>query len=948
MARVVRRAASALARRAPSRAVQRRARKHKVIMESVTQEKKKLRTVISFEARAPSGYTFIPAGNPLLTTTCKERCRKEGLQIHAVSTTPHANTHNLSQHVHRIGFHFPSTVVATACSELGLYLTSAGKAVPFHNLGNLDHPPQADSEVSQLTINTEARDAIKDLFPNVPQSDLFQIIKTAFQKGQQKVGTAPGLPLARRAQLAVVAHIRHVYTDYDRLLKQKSFHEARAAVEQTTLIKVIQWRGDDENGQTVLEDVFREVIVISDDEDSETEEEMTSATNTRDPSVEYLSNNDRFQDVQTQPVNIGIPSNEDLAKELSEEAPPGFRFVARVPAKKTIDRRGFSRYQAWNRALHRFRAEAQGTEQAHLGEAPPEQQSPRNAKRCADAQELSDPVMRRDIAPKSVGFVSRADPGPIQANRPAQQMSGVPSADNPSGKNHVGTQERQLPLESQRAFSQYGSGGRPLSLTAQEPFDIRPMERNPRPSGNVIYPQNNSHAEAGSNLRTERFHIPSKVRANAPVFVSGPKELQPISETQVGSRPELPLSYLSSSGPIPQDHALPSIETPWPLEKRLVEGRLEQMTKRMSLRSVTPVHHLQGDSSHHGNAGPPDSPDDPNVKRRRIAHYARRPDSRPDTWNTRPNGVPVSQGLSPRGQYRREEIVPEYCSQDPPYFRRYYFPPAEQPLVAGYPPERIPVALAAAQVSQDGRPPMERMRIIDPHQQASTHRPPPAFSGPNGSYAGGDRTTRVAQEISRPETRPAYYSDRSPRMDRARPSTLEEPYAPIWKPYTDRDHLFHEVPPGGKQYADGFVRHVDIREARPVEYLIQRPRPQPTHPGENLTQPAKMRMPDHYDTMRLSQARASSEQYQPPSPRVVAQKSHDQLYRRPEVVPGSHKPHGSPRQRRPGSGLSTTRRVHAPRSVQMAEQNRPIYVQRVESQPPQQTVPDGRHVVIVD
>lgn len=706
----------------------------------------------------------------------------------------------------------------------------------------------------------------------------------------------------------MVAHIRHLYTDYDRLLKQKSFHEARAAVEETTLKKVIQWRGDDENGQTVLEDVFREVIVISDDDDSETEEETASATNTRDQSVEYLSNNARFQDVQTQPVNIGIPSNGDLAKELSEEAPPGFRFVASVPAKKTIDRRGFSRYQAWNRALHRFRAEAHGAEQARLGEAPPEQQSPRNAKRCADAQELSDPFVRRDIAPKPVGFVSRADPGPIQANRPAQQIPGVPPADNSSGNSHVGTQERQQHhLESQRAFSQYGSGGRPLSLTIQEPSDIRLMERNPRPSGNIIYSQSTSHAEAGPDLRAERYPAPSDDRANAPVFVSGPKELQPISETQIGSRPGLPLSYLSRSGAIPPDHALPSIEPPWPLEKRLVDGRLEQMTKRMSLRSVTPVHHLQGESSHHGNAGPPDDLDDLNVKRRRIAHYAHLPDSRPDAWNSRPNGVPVSQGLSPRGQYRREEIVPEYRSQDPPHSRRYYFPQTEQPPVVGYPPERIPVPLAAAQVGQDGRPPMERTRIIDPHQQASTHRPPPALSGPNGSYAAGDRTIRVVQETSRPETRPVYYSDRSPRMDRARLSTLEEPYAPIWKPYTDRDHLFHEVPPGGKQYADGFVRHVDIREVRPVEYLIQRPRPQPTHPGENLTQPAKMRRSDHHEIMTFSQARASSEQYQPPSPRVVAQKSHDQLSRRPEVVSGSHKPHGSPRQRRPGSGLSTTR-----------------------------------------
>jgi hypothetical protein len=54
-------------------------------MESITQEKKKLRSVISFEAKAPPGYTFIPAGNPHLTTACKELCRKDGLKIFAVS-----------------------------------------------------------------------------------------------------------------------------------------------------------------------------------------------------------------------------------------------------------------------------------------------------------------------------------------------------------------------------------------------------------------------------------------------------------------------------------------------------------------------------------------------------------------------------------------------------------------------------------------------------------------------------------------------------------------------------------------------------------------------------------------------------------------------------------------------------------------------------------------------
>lgn len=91
-------------------------------------------------------------------------------------------THDLSQHVHRIGYHFPSTVVAAACLELGLYLTSAGKAVPFQALGDAEIRRRAESDVSQITLNTEARDILRDLFPNIPDNDLNQIIKTAFQK----------------------------------------------------------------------------------------------------------------------------------------------------------------------------------------------------------------------------------------------------------------------------------------------------------------------------------------------------------------------------------------------------------------------------------------------------------------------------------------------------------------------------------------------------------------------------------------------------------------------------------------------------------------------------------------------------------------------------------------------------------------------------------------------
>lgn len=99
-----------------------------------------------------------------------------------MQTTPHHSTHGLSQQVHRMGYHFPSPVVATVCMDLGLYLTATGKAVSFEKFGGRPANEGAASETSQTTINTEARDVIRDLFPNIPDNDINQIIKTAFQK----------------------------------------------------------------------------------------------------------------------------------------------------------------------------------------------------------------------------------------------------------------------------------------------------------------------------------------------------------------------------------------------------------------------------------------------------------------------------------------------------------------------------------------------------------------------------------------------------------------------------------------------------------------------------------------------------------------------------------------------------------------------------------------------
>jgi hypothetical protein len=66
--------------------------------------------------------------------------------------------------------------------ELGLYISENGNVVPFEQFGTKSATTDGDVDVPQITINTEARDVIRDLFPRIPDDDINQIIKTAFQK----------------------------------------------------------------------------------------------------------------------------------------------------------------------------------------------------------------------------------------------------------------------------------------------------------------------------------------------------------------------------------------------------------------------------------------------------------------------------------------------------------------------------------------------------------------------------------------------------------------------------------------------------------------------------------------------------------------------------------------------------------------------------------------------
>lgn len=115
-------------------------------------------------------------------------------------------------------------------------------------------------------------------------------------QGTNRVGNAKELSLARRVQLAVVAHIRHTYTEYDKMLKTGSWMEARQKVEHVSLAKLKEWRDETGEQSNEIEDTFREVIVLDDDEDETSDGGDTP--DEREQSMEIVSNRVTARDIQ--------------------------------------------------------------------------------------------------------------------------------------------------------------------------------------------------------------------------------------------------------------------------------------------------------------------------------------------------------------------------------------------------------------------------------------------------------------------------------------------------------------------------------------------------------------------------------------------------------------------------------------------------------------------------
>lgn len=173
-----------------------------------------------------------------------------------------------------------------------------------------------DQEPVKQENTEQVREAIKELFPRIPDQDLSAILERAWAQGTSRVGTNTNIELPRRVQLATIARIRHHYTDYDRLLRAFEWKEARAMVEPICLKKLIEWRGENEDDDdNEFEEIVRETIVIDDDDDVEPLQ-RASRTDDEDSTAEidqgYAS--DTSLEISHKPAAV-----EDLGAEIHDE-----------------------------------------------------------------------------------------------------------------------------------------------------------------------------------------------------------------------------------------------------------------------------------------------------------------------------------------------------------------------------------------------------------------------------------------------------------------------------------------------------------------------------------------------------------------------------------------------------------------------------------------------------
>ncbi|KAL4818703.1 hypothetical protein BDW67DRAFT_11616 [Aspergillus spinulosporus] len=171
-------------------------------------------------APMPPDYVFVPRGDVYVTRHCRSKTKEDHQLVYKV----YDNTGKKA-----LGIRVPATVHAAVLRSAQETAESRANAVKARDERELAHN----------------RELLRKQFPLMPAQSLNTILQHAFLKGSGRVGRTTTTPEKEKVILAVEAHIRHVHTPYEALLRSGMPRpEARNKVREQVQTILAAWIGE--------------------------------------------------------------------------------------------------------------------------------------------------------------------------------------------------------------------------------------------------------------------------------------------------------------------------------------------------------------------------------------------------------------------------------------------------------------------------------------------------------------------------------------------------------------------------------------------------------------------------------------------------------------------------------------------------------------------------------
>lgn len=165
----------------------------------------------------PNGYKFLKKGYPFMTALCRRKTRAAGRTLYVVRAGSQT-----------LGLRCPSHILRQVYEE--------------------ERGTRAERRAAVCVRDEAARETFRAAmfqeFPGMPRADVERVLRRALAKRSGRVGRTATLRIEDKVRLAVAAHVRHVYTDYDVLVRgERTKEEARKMVFARVGEVLEKWRG---------------------------------------------------------------------------------------------------------------------------------------------------------------------------------------------------------------------------------------------------------------------------------------------------------------------------------------------------------------------------------------------------------------------------------------------------------------------------------------------------------------------------------------------------------------------------------------------------------------------------------------------------------------------------------------------------------------------------------